>query len=176
MYGLALDWLIEATVVVASGKIVKASATQNPDLFWALRGAGSSFGIVTEFKFDTFEAPDTLTVFTVPVPLKRQDKIVNMLVGYQKYTRDSIPAELNIQLVVEPNSMGFGGMYYGGEDDARAVLQAFLEPLGVDASAGTYEVVDWMGQLEHNGGTPLDITGPEAAVSFALHDTHAALY
>ncbi|KAF6796356.1 glucooligosaccharide oxidase [Colletotrichum sojae] len=163
MYGLALDWVLEVTVVVASGKIVKASATQNPDLFWALRGAGSSFGIVTEFKFNTFEAPDTLTVFKVPVPLKNQQKIVNMLVGYQKYTRDDIPAELNIQLVVGPDSMGFGGMYYGGEDDVRSVLTAFLQPLGVDASAGTYEVVDWMGQLEHNGGTPLDITGPEAA-------------
>ncbi|KAK1773163.1 hypothetical protein QBC45DRAFT_102386 [Copromyces sp. CBS 386.78] len=42
-YGLAVDWIAAATVVLANSTVVTASPTENPDLFWALRGAGSNF-------------------------------------------------------------------------------------------------------------------------------------
>jgi FAD/FMN-containing dehydrogenase len=49
--GLACDNVDAYTVVTADGRIVRATASQNPDLFWALRGGGGNFGIVTEFEF-----------------------------------------------------------------------------------------------------------------------------
>ncbi|MDR8412430.1 FAD-binding oxidoreductase [Nonomuraea sp. 3-1Str] len=57
-YGLALDNVVAAEVVTAGGEVVRASAQENPELFWAIRGGGGNFGIVTVFEFAAHPTTD----------------------------------------------------------------------------------------------------------------------
>ena len=71
--GLAVDALLSAQVVLASGDIMRASADENADLFWAIRGGGGGFGVVTEFVFRAApvgEAGQVQRITKVYVPLK----------------------------------------------------------------------------------------------------------
>jgi alkanesulfonate monooxygenase SsuD/methylene tetrahydromethanopterin reductase-like flavin-dependent oxidoreductase (luciferase family) len=57
-HGLTIDHLRAAEMVLADGQVVRTSETENPDLFWAIRGAGANFGIVTSFEFEVDEVGD----------------------------------------------------------------------------------------------------------------------
>jgi FAD/FMN-containing dehydrogenase len=63
-FGLTIDSLVSAEVVTAGAEIIKASADQHPDLFWALRGGGGNFGVVTEFEFALHELSELLILAT----------------------------------------------------------------------------------------------------------------
>jgi FAD/FMN-containing dehydrogenase len=74
-YGLTIDNLLSADVVLADGRLVRASEDENHDLFWALRGGGGNFGVVTSFEFRT-HAVDTVTAGPMLWPLEASADIL----------------------------------------------------------------------------------------------------
>ncbi len=89
-YGLTIDNLLEADVILADGTEAHASADENPDLFWAIRGGGGNFGVVTSF---TFRAHPVSTVQAGPTfwPLEQTAEVMRW---YREFIL-SAPRELN---------------------------------------------------------------------------------
>jgi len=82
--GLTIDNLVAATVVLADGSVVQTDSEREPDLFWALRGGGGNFGVVTSF---SFRCHPVTTVLAGPV-LYDMDDTTELL----KWYRDFLPA------------------------------------------------------------------------------------
>jgi hypothetical protein len=89
-HGLALDNLISVDIVTADGQLRIASATENPDLFWAVRGGGGNFGVVTSFEYQVHPV-GPLLVGLVIFPLDRAREVLQF---YNEFA-SSIPDELN---------------------------------------------------------------------------------
>lgn len=90
-FGLTIDNLLEAHVVLADGSYVKASSKENKDLFWALRGGGGNFGVVVSF---LFKLNPVRTVYAGPM-LWNIDDMEEVMKWYRKYIVAEAPDELN---------------------------------------------------------------------------------
>ena len=75
-FGFTCDSLLEAEVVTADGQVVRASESENPDLFWGLRGGGGNFGIVTRFTFQVHEVPPLMLAGLLIFPADAAGKLV----------------------------------------------------------------------------------------------------
>ncbi|MET0823799.1 MAG: FAD-binding oxidoreductase [Solirubrobacterales bacterium] len=136
--GLAIDNLIGADVVLANGEQVRASADENPDLFWGLRGGGGNFGVVTRFEFRLHEVG---TVIAGPTFWSVEDG-GEVLSAYREFLPaaprelngfflygsvppgDPFPEELHLRKV-----SGVVWCYVGGEEEAAKAMAPLLESL-----------------------------------------------
>ncbi|HMA17834.1 MAG TPA: FAD-binding oxidoreductase [Thermoanaerobaculia bacterium] len=75
-YGMTVDNLESAEVVTAAGEVVRASATEYPDLFWALRGGGGNFGVVTRFEFRLHEVGPNVLSGLIVYPLSQAKSVL----------------------------------------------------------------------------------------------------
>src|SRR5512142_698948 len=88
-FGVTCDNLLSVAMVTADGRLVKAGADENPDLFWGVRGGGGNFGVVTEFTYRLHEVGPVLAG-TVYYPAERCRKVLRF---YRDYI-SAIPDEL----------------------------------------------------------------------------------
>jgi FAD/FMN-containing dehydrogenase len=89
-WGLTCDNLLSADVVTADGRLLHASDTENPDLFWALRGGGGNFGIATSFEFCCYEFGPIALAGIVMHAIERAPELLRF---YREYTA-TVPDEV----------------------------------------------------------------------------------
>ena len=88
-YGFAIDNLLSVDMVTADGQLLTASATQNEDLFWAVRGAGHNFGVVTSFEYRLYPVSTVLGGMIIH-PFNRATEVLRF---YREFTAD-LPDDL----------------------------------------------------------------------------------
>jgi FAD/FMN-containing dehydrogenase len=94
-HGMTVDNLISAEVVTADGRQVRASETENPDLFWGLRGGGGNFGIVTRFEFRLHPVGPTVLSGLIVYPFEQAKSVITQ---FARFT-ETMPDELNVWLL-----------------------------------------------------------------------------
>jgi FAD/FMN-containing dehydrogenase len=95
-FGFTVDNLISADVVTADGALVQASEAENPDLFWAIRGGGGNFGVVTSFEFKLHPVGPDLASGLIVHPFARAREL---LAGYREVAA-AAPDELTVWVVL----------------------------------------------------------------------------
>ncbi|ROV95550.1 hypothetical protein VSDG_05265 [Cytospora chrysosperma] len=149
--GLALDCLLSCEVVLASGEIVTASKAENPDLFWALRGAGHNFGIVTSFTSEAYPQGLCWAGFLAfpPDKLKKVIEFGNDFRSLVKTTDGNSMLSIIIGNFLPPDSSSglLAVLFHNGtQEEGERVFQPLLdlEPLGNTTSMLPYTDVNMM--------------------------------
>jgi hypothetical protein len=149
--GLAIDNLLEADVVLADGSFVTASETEHPDLFWALRGGGGNFGVVTSFLFKLHPLPN---LYAGPM-LWDLERAAEVLRWYREFI-PTAPEDLNgfFAFLTVPSAAPFPEALWGKKmcgvvwaytgDDPEGTFAPIREKFGPPA-------LDWVGPGTHPG-------------------------
>jgi FAD/FMN-containing dehydrogenase len=140
-FGVASDRVVSARVVLADGRLVRCSATEEPDLYWAVRGGGGgNFGIVVDFEVRPIEAPRLVRYDTT----WSLDRGAELVAGWQDWCVEG-PDDLGSSLVVLPSfgpdrpaSIRVWGVHLGTPDEVTAALADLADRVG--ARPSTVEV------------------------------------
>ena len=95
-YGLTIDNLVSAEVITADGKKITASGNSHPDLFWAIRGGGGNFGVVTRFEFTLYPVGPEILAGLIVFPFSQAKQV---LLQYREFIK-TMPLELNVWIVL----------------------------------------------------------------------------
>ncbi|KAF5005986.1 hypothetical protein FDECE_7612 [Fusarium decemcellulare] len=157
IWGSALDHVVEVEVVTADGTIRTASETENSDLFWALRGAGASFGIVTKFVVKTHPEPGSVVQYSYNIAFGDQADTAELYKEWQELVADpDLDWRFSSLFVVHPLGALVSGTFFGTEAEFNKTGIADRLP-GVDD--GDIWLTDWVANLLHEA----EVVGCELA-------------
>ncbi|KAI4666879.1 uncharacterized protein J4E88_010447 [Alternaria novae-zelandiae] len=140
--GVGADQIVSAQCVLANGTAVTASASTNPDLFFAIRGAGFSFAIVTEFTMKTAPAPTEITKYAYTIAADDANAFASTFQKWQKFgTQKNLDRRFSSTMTLSQGSMVINGNFYGPKSDfdklnAQSILPANTSTVVVDVTVG----------------------------------------
>jgi len=150
MYGLTVDNLVSAEIVTADGQRRRIGPTQEPDLFWAIRGGGGNFGVVTEFEFALHPVGPLVTAGLIVFPASEGPAVMRR---YRDFV-DTLPNELSVWAVLRkaPPLPFLPGEVHGTDIIALAVFS----PLAPEAALPMLTPLRGFGSVlgEHVGAMP----------------------
>ncbi len=133
-YGMTLDNLLGVEMVLADGRIMRAAADENPDLFWAARGGGGNFGVASSFEFRLHEVGPTVTGGLIAWPADRARDVLRLFRDLAEKAGDDMM--IVAALITGPDRAtrlaAIGAGFFGASADAeRAVkpIKTFGQPV-----------------------------------------------
>jgi FAD/FMN-containing dehydrogenase len=167
-YGLTCDHLLRAQVVLADGRVVECDEHHEPELFWALRGAGGgNFGVVTSFAFRTVPAPSA-TVFHLAWPPAQAATVIQAWQACAPTAPDELDATLRLTAAGDGRPsprVDLVGTVLGGEADAAELLDDLVARVGSDPAAATRRYLPHRAAKRYLSelGSLIDQHGPAAS-------------
>lgn len=143
-YGMSIDNLASVDVVTGDGKLRHASAKENPDLFWGVRGGGGNFGVVTNFEFRLHPMQREVIAGKVTFPIDRARDVLSMWADYAP----AAPDELYLDPILMQPPGGAPGMAilelcYCGPQESAGLALAPIRKLGTPTS-NTIKAMDYV--------------------------------
>ncbi|TLS29324.1 hypothetical protein PpBr36_02156 [Pyricularia pennisetigena] len=147
-WGSCLDHVLEVEVVTADGKIQRASEEQNSDLFFALKGAGASFGVITEFVMKTHPEFGKAVQYMYSFTFESMREQWRVFKAWQDVIGDpNLDRRFGSQIIITPLGCIIEGTFYGSQEEFDATGIVGKLP---STRNSTIQVTDWMGAVANN--------------------------
>ncbi|KAH8727692.1 hypothetical protein GQ44DRAFT_94219 [Phaeosphaeriaceae sp. PMI808] len=148
MWGAALDHIEEVEVVLANSSVVRASETQNPDVFFAIKGAAAGFGIVTEFKVRTQAEPGEAVLYSYNLHGGDTKSKAEAFKQWQKLISDPILSRKFASQYILTEQLGaiVTGTFFGSQQEFDSLNITARLP---SKDEKVIELKDWLGVVGH---------------------------
>lgn len=145
-WGTALDHVEEVEVVLANSSIIRASCTQHQDVFFAMKGAAASFGIITEFKVHTHPAPKEAVHYSYTFNAGNTAAKAQLFKSWQRLASDAnLTRKFNAELVIFEGGIIVSGTFFGSQDEYNAF--ELEKHLPLSNSGNVAYLTNWLGVL-----------------------------
>jgi FAD/FMN-containing dehydrogenase len=167
-FGLSLDNVRAVDVVTADGELRHASADENAELYWGVRGGGGNFGVVTSFEFELHPMQREVIGGSIVFPFSQARQLLDFYAEYQESAPDELFLSLALQNSAQGQAVSFNTCYSGSSREAERVL-AKVRGAGTPVR-DTLRTIDYVA-LQRSG----DVDDPRAVGSYTKSGFSAAL-
>ena len=159
-FGLSLDNVRAVDIVTADGQVRHASAAENAELYWGVRGGGGNFGVVTNLEFELHPMQREVVGGNLAFPFSRARQLLDFYAEYEADAPDELFLCMGLQNSPEGKAVSFNACYSGPANEAERVF-AKVRAVGGTPLRDTLRTIDYVA-LQRSG----DVDDPRAVGSY----------